>query len=90
MFHYHKVASISKIQEYLAVDRRNSCKKSLCLLLKKYRMSGSVVDYQTGKPLRKLIDKHYRFIDDCMEEDNELTAANIHAKLKVTLKGLSN
>ena len=53
-------------------------------------MTGSVLGYQTGKPLKKLIDKHYRFIDDYMAEDNELTAANIHAKLKVTLKGLSN
>ena len=53
-------------------------------------MTGSVVDYKTGKPLRKLIDRHYRFIDDYMAEDNKLTAANIHPKLKVTLKGLSN
>ena len=73
--------SITKIQENLAVEEIVVSKKSLCLLLK-YRMTMSVADHRIVKPPRKLTDEHYRFIDDCMAKDDELTVANVYAKLK--------
>ena len=50
--------------------------------MKKYHKTGSVRDYRTVKPARKLKDKHYRFIDECMANDDELTATKVHAMLK--------
>ena len=69
---------ISKIQRHL---EKEGSKRSLCLLLKKYKMTGSMADCQTVKPPRKLDDQHYRFINVCTANDDELTATNLHVKL---------
>ena len=37
-------------------------------------MTGSVADNGKVKPPKKLKDEHYRFIDECMADDDELTA----------------
>ena len=64
-------------------------KKSLHLLLKKYKTTGSVADCQTVKPARKLGDEHYHFIDDCMASDDELTTKKLRDKLLETFPGLN-
>ena len=46
---------------------------SLCLLIKKYKRTGSVADNRTVRPLRKLTPIHYKFLDDCMTVNNELS-----------------
>ena len=33
------------------------------------------------KPPRKLEDQYHRFIDDCMADDDELTATKLHGEL---------
>ena len=71
---------LSKIQDHLEKNLHVS-KKLLCLLLKKYRSTGSVADRRTTTPKKKLTDDHYRFIDDRMAENDELTAANLYALL---------
>ena len=73
---------VSKIQAHLALEDIAVSKKSLCLLIKKYRLTGSVADHRTVKPPKKLKDEHYRFIDECMATDDELTATNLLAMLK--------
>ena len=40
-----------------------------------------MTDRRTVKPPRKLDIQHYRFIDDCMVEDDELTATKLRDKL---------
>ena len=74
--------TLSKIQRRLASEDITVSKKSLSLLLRKYRTTGSVADHQTVKPPRKLTDEHYHFIDDCMADDDELTATKLQAMLK--------
>ena len=44
--------------------------------------TGSVADNRKVKPPKKLKDEHYRFIDECMADDDELTATQVHAMLK--------
>ena len=56
-------------------------KKSLHLQLKKYKTTGSVADRRTVRPPRKLREEHYRFIDDCVASDDELTAKKLRDKL---------
>ena len=73
--------AISKIQKHLEKEGVIVSKKLLCLLLKKYKITGSVADRRTVKPPRKLDNQHYRFIDDCMGEDDELTATKLRDKL---------
>ena len=63
---------ISKIQKHLEKEGTMVSKKSLHLLLKKYKMTGSVADRRTVKPPRKLGDEHYRFIDDFKASDERV------------------
>ena len=60
-------------QDHLATSERISY-KLLCLLLKKYCLSGSIADHQTIRAKKKIADEHYRFIDECTAENEELTA----------------
>ena len=51
--------TLSKIQAHLALENITVSKMLLCLLIKNYRMTGSVADNRTVKPARKLKDEHY-------------------------------
>ena len=53
-------------------------KTSLCLLLKKYRHPGSIVDRPTARAPKKLTDAHYVFIDNALQKDDELTTRKLH------------
>ena len=53
-------------------------KTSLCLLLKKYHATGSVVDQPRARAPKKLTDAHFVFIDSALEKDNELTTRKLH------------
>ena len=54
-------------------------KKSLCLNIRKYKLTGSVADRCTYKPPKKLNDAHYRFIDNAMAENDELSTPKLYA-----------
>ena len=54
-------------------------KTSLCLNIRKYKLTGLVADRRTYKPLKKLSDAHYRFIDNAMAENDELSAPKVYA-----------
>ena len=41
-----------------------------------------MADRRTVKPPRKLDNQHYRFIDDCMAEDDELIVTKLRDKLR--------
>ena len=68
---------LCKIQKHLANEGITVSKKSLCLLIKRLRTTGSVADRRSTRPRKKLKDEKYRFIDECMAEDDELTAAKM-------------
>ena len=70
---------ISKIQNRLLKENITVSKKSLCLLLRKYRQTGSVADYRTTKPPKKLQENHYRFIDNAMADNDELSIQSFTA-----------
>ena len=72
---------LCKIQEHLAKEGVIVSKKSLCLLLKRSRTTGSVADRRSIKPRKKLTDEHYTFIDECMAEDDELTTMKVQSSL---------
>ena len=48
-------------------------KNSLCHLIKKYKNPGSVTDARKARQPHKLQEEHYRFIDDAMAENDQLT-----------------
>ena len=73
---------LCKIQEHLAKEGITVSKKSLCLLLKRFRTTGSVADKRSTRPRKKLTDEHYRFINERMAEDDELTAAKVLSLLQ--------
>jgi len=50
-------------------------KKSLCL----NKLTGSVADRHTYKPPKKLNNAHYRFIDNTVAENDELSAPKLYA-----------
>ena len=42
------------------------------------KLTGSVADRHTYKPPKKLNDVHYRFIDNAMTENDELSAPKLY------------
>ena len=50
---------------------------SLSLLLKKYKSTGSVKDRPRAHRPKILKDEHYAFIDEALEEDDELTTKRL-------------
>ena len=55
-----------KIRARLLKEGVAVSKKSLCLNIRKYKLTDSVADRCTYKPPKKLNDAHYRFIDNAM------------------------
>lgn len=60
----------------------NVSKKSLCLLIRKQKLTGSIANKKVPKRQKKLTDEHYRFIDAAMARNNELSAPKLHALLR--------
>ena len=69
------------IQAHLSEEGIQVSKKSLCLLIKKYKNTGSVADACKARRPRKL-QEHYRFIDDAMAENDQLTSRQLHQSLQ--------
>ena len=67
----------------------NCQQKSLCLLICKYRQTGSVADYRTTKPPRKLQENHFRFIDSAIVHNDELSITKLHNMLTVEFPELT-
>ncbi len=57
-------------------------KTSLCLLIKKYREKGTVRDLRWYKPPRLLSEVHYRFIDEEMAKNMELTSRQLYRRIE--------
>ena len=81
--------TVSKIHNRLQEENLTVSKKSLCLLIRKYRRTGSVADYRTTKPPRKLQENHYRFIDTTMVHNDELSIVKLHNMLTVEFPELT-
>ena len=66
-------------------------KTSSCLLIKKYmyKATGSVADYRPNTRPKKLRDIHYRFIDEKMSKDDELTRTKLQRMLKQEFPDIS-
>jgi len=67
-----------KIWTHLLEEGVVVSKTSLCLNICKYKLTGSVADNRTYKPLKKLNNTHYRFIDNAMAENDELSAPKLY------------
>ena len=70
---------LSKIWACLLEEGVAVSKTSLCWNIRKYKLTGLVADRRTYKPLKKLNDAHYRFIDNAMAENDELSAPKLYA-----------
>ena len=70
---------LSKIRARLLEEGVAVYKKLLCLNICKYKLTGSVADRRIYKPPKKLNDAHYRFIDNAMAENDELSAPKLYA-----------
>ena len=73
---------LSKIHRHLAEEGLAITKPSLCRLISKYKQTGSVADRRRTRPVKKLNDAHYRFIDNAMSQDDELSCPKLHILLK--------
>ena len=70
--------TLREIKARLEEEGMHISKTSLCLLLKKYRETGNVVDRPRARAPKKLTDAHYVFIDNALESDDELTTRKLH------------
>ena len=69
---------LKDIQAHLLAEGIEVSKKSLCVLIGKYKRMGSVADERKTRRPRKLGDEHLRFIDDAMAENDELTSSQLY------------
>jgi len=71
---------LSKIRARLLEEGVAVSKKSLCLNIRKIIVH--TADHCTYKPPKKLNDAHYRFTDNAMAENDELSAPKLYNMLK--------
>ncbi len=69
---------LKTMKEMMFIEGFSVSCTSLCLLIKKYKRTGSVADNTTVRPLRKLTPIHYKFLDDCMTVNNELSITKLY------------
>ena len=81
--------SSSEIRKRLMQEGVQISRTSLYNLWRKYRDTGTVVDRHRRKQPSKLNADHYRFIDDAMAENDELTARRLREKLEDRWPGIS-
>ena len=62
--------SLREVKARLEEEGVHTSKTSPCLLLKKYRETGSVVERLRARVPKKLTNQHYVFIDQCLENDD--------------------
>lgn len=57
-------------------------KRSLCLLIKKYKLHGTILDLPRPVPPGKLSLEHLKMIDNALEQDDETSTAELRAMLR--------
>jgi len=85
---------LSKIRARLLEEGVAVAKKSLCLNIRKYKLTGSVADRRTYKQPKKLNDAHYRLIDNrkgglLMYTVLVLTTACTYARLQLAIHNVA-
>ena len=69
---------VIKIKQRLSEEGIQVSRKSLYFLLKKYNQTCSVADLKRTPRRRLLTDEHFRFMDEAMEANPELTSRQLH------------
>ena len=54
--------TFKRIQELLLLEELSVSVTSLCLLVAKFKRTGSVADHRPIRPARKLSSEHYKFL----------------------------
>lgn len=70
--------SLKDIQAKLKDEEIRVSKKSLCLLIKKYKETSSAADRKYQRNHKSPNSKQYRYLDNCMAENKELTSRHLH------------
>ena len=69
---------LKDIQEHLLVEGIVISKKSLRVLIRKYKRTGSVADEWKTKWPRKLQDEHFHSVDNAIAENDVLTSLQLY------------
>ena len=70
--------TLLEIKARLKEEDMHISKTSMCHPLKKYRQTGSIIDRPRARAQKKLTDAHYAFIDNILENHDELTTRKLH------------
>ena len=74
---------LKAIQHRLAEEGISVSKTSLCLLLKKYKETGTIADrIRPRSQRRKLQVEHLSLIDEALDKDDEISNADLRKMLK--------
>ena len=74
---------LKAIQRRLAEEGVTISKTSLCLLLKKYKETGTIADQIRPRSLgRKLQLEHFRLIDEALDKDDEISSVDLRKMLQ--------
>ena len=66
------------IHQHLLVEGIVVSKNSLCVLICKCKITGSVADDRKKKQPQKFQDEHFHFVNDVMAENDELTSSQLY------------
>ena len=74
---------LKAIQRRLSEEGVTISKTSLCLLLKKYKETGTIANRITPRSLgRKLQLEHLRLIDEALDKDDEISSVDLRKMLQ--------
>ena len=84
IYWHQKGYTLKGIQLRLKDEDITVSKRSLCLLIKKYRLHETILDLPRPVPPTKLSLEHLQMIDSKLEEDDETSAAELQRILHDT------
>ena len=74
---------LKAIQRRLAEEGVTISKTSLCLLLKKYKETGTIADRIRPRSLRRKLQlEHLRLIDEALDKDDEISSVDLRKMLQ--------
>lgn len=73
--------SIARIQDRLGEEGVIVSRKSIYLLVRKHHHTGLIEDLKRAPHRRQLSNEHFRFIDEAVERNPELTSRQLHSLL---------
>ena len=76
--------TVKEIVDRLAEEGVKASRTTVYKLLSKFQKTNSIADIKRRPRSRRLSEEHYRFVDELMAENTDLTSRQLYAAFKTT------